>query len=67
MTQHEEFIRMSHQLAIEAGENGDHPFGAILAYENKILMKAKNTVNSDKDPTHHAELNLIVASLRELP
>ena len=67
MTQHEEFIRICHQLAIEAGEKGDHPFGALLALDDKILMKAKNTVNSDKDPTHHAELNLVVASQRTYP
>ena len=67
MIRREEFIRICHQLAIEAGENGDHPFGAILVADDEILMKAKNTVNSDKDSTRHAELNLVVASQRALP
>jgi tRNA(Arg) A34 adenosine deaminase TadA len=62
MAQHEFFIKKCHQLAIEAGKNGDLPFGAVLVSDDKIIMTAQNSVISDNDSTRHAELNLIVKS-----
>jgi tRNA(Arg) A34 adenosine deaminase TadA len=67
MVQHEFFIRKCHQLAIEAGKNGDLPFGAVLVSDDKLIMTAKNSVISDNDSTRHAELNLIVKCQRSYP
>ncbi len=67
MVQHEFFIKKCHQLAIEAGKNGNLPFGAVLVSDNKIIMTAQNSVISDNDSTRHAELNLIVKSQRSYP
>jgi tRNA(Arg) A34 adenosine deaminase TadA len=57
--QHNEFIRRAIKLAELAVEHGNHPFGALLVHNGKIILEAENTVNTDKDPTGHAETNLV--------
>eukprot|EP00746_Dinoflagellata_sp_MGD_P017560 gnl/MRDRNA2_/MRDRNA2_140357_c0_seq1.p1 gnl/MRDRNA2_/MRDRNA2_140357_c0~~gnl/MRDRNA2_/MRDRNA2_140357_c0_seq1.p1 ORF type:complete len:181 (+),score=34.78 gnl/MRDRNA2_/MRDRNA2_140357_c0_seq1:147-689(+) len=44
------------QLSID---NKNHPFGAVLVLNNEIVLRAQNTVVTDKDPTCHAEQNLV--------
>ena len=52
-------------LAREARQSGNHPFGALLADpDGVVLAEAMNTVETDRDPTGHAELNLIRESAR---
>ncbi len=54
------FIRVAIEVAQKARENGNHPFGAILVGENgQILLKAENSVNTERDCTGHAETNLM--------
>ena len=54
------FCRIAIQTAKEAREEGNHPFGAILVdEEGNILMISKNTVNTERDATGHAETNLM--------
>lgn len=52
-------LRRAFELARRARENGDHPFGAVLLLDGKIVFEAVNRVESEKDVTSHAELNLI--------
>jgi tRNA(Arg) A34 adenosine deaminase TadA len=66
MNQHEAYIRQSIELATSAARKGNHPFGALLVHEDKVIMTAENTVTADNDSTRHAELNLIVKSERKL-
>ena len=47
------------KLADSAVVSGNHPFGAILVHDNKIILEAENTVVTDNDITRHAELNLV--------
>lgn len=63
--QHERFIRQAIGLANEARANGDHPFGALLVRDGVVIKTAVNTVNTYRDPTHHAELNLVSAAARQ--
>ena len=63
--QHEEFIRQAIALANEARANGDHPFGALLVKDGEVILTAVNTVNTNRDPTHHAELNLVSQAARQ--
>ncbi len=56
---HEKYIREAIKLAEQAKQNGNHPFGALLVKDDKILLTAENTVNTENDCTHHAELNLV--------
>ncbi|MFP3950546.1 MAG: nucleoside deaminase [Candidatus Bathyarchaeia archaeon] len=67
MNPHEPFIRRTNRLAIEAAKKGNHPFGAVLAHEGEVIAEAENTVNTDRDPTRHAELNLVVKVNRVHP
>jgi tRNA(Arg) A34 adenosine deaminase TadA len=54
------YVRTAIEIARRARDNGNHPFGAILVdKEGRLLMEAENTVVTDRDPTGHAETNLI--------
>jgi tRNA(Arg) A34 adenosine deaminase TadA len=53
------FLQKTFTLAQESIQKGNHPFGALLVYQNQIMAVAHNTVNSERDVTCHAELNLI--------
>jgi tRNA(Arg) A34 adenosine deaminase TadA len=47
-------------LARRARENGNHPFGALLAdEEGNVVLEAENTVRTGRDVTAHAETNLM--------
>jgi tRNA(Arg) A34 adenosine deaminase TadA len=64
--QKEQFLRKSILLAKESVAKGNHPFGAVLVIDDKIVMEAENTVNTSRDVTRHAELNLISRAVQEL-
>jgi tRNA(Arg) A34 adenosine deaminase TadA len=55
---HEPFIRKSIQLARQAVEKGNQPFGACLVKDGKIVLTAENTIHTNNDKTQHAEANL---------
>ena len=56
-TQH---LRTAIVIARRARGNGNHPFGALLVDENnRVILEAENTVNTERDCTGHAETNLI--------
>lgn len=59
MNGHKQLMSYCYDIATNAQENGNHPFGALLAKGTKIMMTAENTVISSGDITRHAELNLI--------
>ena len=62
----EQFIRQALALASEARRQGNHPFGALLVLDGQLVLTATNSVNSDSDPTAHAETNLVAAAIRQL-
>ena len=48
------------EVARQAREHGNHPFGSILvAASGEVLHTAENTVVTEHDCTNHAELNLV--------
>jgi len=53
------------ELSAIARENGDHPFGALLAVDGAVVAEALNRVNSDHDLTAHAETELVRLLERE--
>ncbi len=59
MPSHETFMKRANQLALQATQKGNLPFGAVLVHNDKVIAEAENTVNTDRDFTHHAELNLV--------
>src|SRR6187402_628330 len=50
------------ELAREARARGDHPFGAVLVTADGRTVEALNSVNTENDPTGHAETNLVRAA-----
>ena len=55
-----QYLRTAIQVAGDARQHGNHPFGAILVDEkNQVLLRAENTVVTGKDCTGHAETNLM--------
>lgn len=52
------------KLAYRSVVAGNHPFGALLVLDGKIVLEAENTVNTDSDVTRHAEMNAISQSCR---
>ena len=63
---HQQFIRQAIALASQARADGNHPFGALLVLDDHIVLTAMNSVNTDRDPTAHAETNLIAQAIRQL-
>ncbi|OFZ56000.1 MAG: hypothetical protein A2428_08600 [Bdellovibrionales bacterium RIFOXYC1_FULL_54_43] len=62
---HNKYMRIAVDLADRARSKGNHPFGAILVCDGEIILKAENTVISDRDATRHAELNLVSDAARQ--
>jgi tRNA(Arg) A34 adenosine deaminase TadA len=64
---HEPFVRQAVALAAQARREGNHPFGALLVLDGDVVLTAMNSVDTDRDPTAHAETNLVAKAIRELP
>lgn len=54
-----EMIQRAIDLAKEAREKGNEPFGAVLVKDGHIMMEGNNQIHTQHDPTNHAELGLI--------
>ena len=61
---HQLFIQKAIDLALQAREKGNHPFGALLVLDEAVQLTAENKVNTDHDVTSHAELNLVSSATR---
>ncbi len=59
-------VRRAIEIAAAARSAGNHPFGALLAdADGVVLLEAQNTVVTGRDATGHAETNLVrLASAR---
>jgi tRNA(Arg) A34 adenosine deaminase TadA len=62
----EEFLRQSIELSRQARWSGNHPFGSLLVIDGIVVLTAQNTVITDRDPTAHAETNLVSKAIRQL-
>ena len=54
------------RLAHAARDRGDHPFGAILVTPDGRIVEGINSVETERDPSGHAESNLVRAASRAL-
>jgi len=62
----ESLVRQAIALAREARDAGNHPFGALLVLDGEVVLTARNSVHTDRDPTAHAETNLVHDAVRRL-
>lgn len=60
------FINEALAQARIAAENGEVPVGAVIVQAGKIIALAHNLVETDKDPTAHAEIIVIRAASKIL-
>jgi tRNA(Arg) A34 adenosine deaminase TadA len=67
IAQHEPFLIRAIELSHRARETGNHPFGAVLVLDDRIVLEAGNTVGVDNSPLGHAETNLVRMAVREFP
>lgn len=56
------FLRRAIEVSQRSRWNGNHPFGAVLVVDGKIVLEAENTVGTTNDCTGHAETNLMRAA-----
>jgi len=52
------FLQRCVELAAEAVEAGDEPFGSVLVKDGQILAEDRNRTVTSGDPTHHPEFEL---------
>jgi len=65
-TDDERHLRACIGLAWRARENGNHPFGSLLAdAHGSVVLQAENTVVTARDCSGHAETNLMRMASRE--
>lgn len=67
LKQDKKYLKMSIKEA-EKGviKNQGGPFGCIIVKDDKVLVRAHNTVTSKNDPTAHAEVNAIRKACKKL-
>ena len=56
---HEEYMRMALELAKQAAAEGEVPVGAVIVKDGKVVGSGRNSTETDKDPTCHAEIKAI--------
>ncbi len=56
MKNHLYFLEKTLKIANESVKNGNHPFGALIVQDNKIICESGNEVETRNDITAHAEL-----------
>lgn len=62
----EEFMQRAIELARDATERGDRPFGSVLVHDGEIVMEDANAVNTTGDIRRHPELELARRAIAEL-
>lgn len=62
----ERFMRRAIELAREAAERGDNPFGSVLVHDGGVVMEDSNRVVTENDVRRHPELTLAHLAVRDL-
>ncbi len=55
-TEHETYMEMALREAMEAGEEGEVPVGAIVVAGARVIARAHNMREAQQDPSAHAEV-----------
>lgn len=62
MTEHERWMKYAFREAEKAYDNEEIPIGCVIVFQNSIIAKAHNQVETLKDPTAHAEILAITSA-----
>ena len=63
---HEEYMALALDLAKQAAAEGEVPVGAVIVKDGKVVGKGRNSTETDKDPTCHAEVKAIREAAKTL-
>lgn len=63
---HATHMRRTFELAGEAAERGDEPFGSVLVRDDEIVMADSNRIHTEADIRRHPELHLAYLACREM-
>ncbi|WP_299236600.1 nucleoside deaminase [Natronomonas sp.] len=63
---HESHMAEAIELAGDAADRGDRPFGSVLVRDDEIVMRESNRVVTEDDIRRHPELHLAYRARREL-
>ena len=63
---HEYWMKIAFREAEKAYDEGEVPIGAIVVFDNRIIGKGYNSIESLQDPTAHAEIIAITAAANYL-
>jgi len=66
MEAHRAFMSMALKEAEAAARDGETPVGAVVVCEGAVVARARNSRESDNDPTAHAELIAIREAAKKL-
>jgi tRNA(Arg) A34 adenosine deaminase TadA len=61
---HDRHMRRALELAREAADRGDEPFGSVLVRDDEVVAEASNRVHTDDDLRRHPELDLASLAVR---
>ncbi len=61
----ESHMQRAFELAEQATERGDEPFGAVLVRDDEIIMEDENAIHTEADIRRHPELHLAYLACRE--
>lgn len=63
---HESHMNRAFELAREAADRGDRPFGSVLVRDDEVVMEDSNRVVTEDDIRRHPELHLAYRAAQEL-
>lgn len=63
---HDHFMDLALEQGRKGGENGNVPVGSVIVRGGEVIGVGRNRVNSDTDPTAHAEVDAIRDACRNI-
>ncbi len=62
MSDHEKWMSQAFSEAEKAFEKGEVPVGAVIVYEEQVIARGHNLIETLQDPTAHAEMLTITSA-----
>lgn len=63
---HDHFMGIALELSRKTASKGNLPCGSVIVRDGQVVAEGANTVNSDLDPTAHAEIMALRAAAKRL-
>ncbi|MBI2028869.1 nucleoside deaminase [Candidatus Gottesmanbacteria bacterium] len=60
------YIKRCIELSRLSLKNGELPFASLVVFKNKIISESENRARRDNDPTHHAEIIVLLKARKIL-